>query len=354
MKLIELIDIQTQSSKWLYDLHIKGLLEVDDSFQRNYVWLEKHKVKLIESILIGYPIPEIYLWNTGTDSNSGDTKYSIIDGQQRLGALFQFIQNNFPLSSTHLDSSFDIHDGIRNSYFRELAMKHKQAIWSYVFSVRIVRTVVERQKIVEMFLRLNGNNMTLNPQELRNAEFEGHFLILASELSDLPFWAKNSLFGKADIRRMRDITFVSNILTFMRLGIEEEITSRNINRVYELFNEKYPNKKKDKDNFILITEYIDKIIDDDNERKKFLSRKVHLYTLINLLYGIILVGKKPSTKQIRDYRFFIDNYDNILALSRHFKGKRDLIKEYEALSKEGTNQKSNRIRRFELLKEIIK
>ncbi|MDC4502220.1 DUF262 domain-containing protein, partial [Acinetobacter baumannii] len=76
MKLIDLIDVQTQNVKWLYDLHNKGLLIVDDSFQRNYVWSKKNQIQLIESIVMGYPIPEIYIWNTGTDENTGDTKYS--------------------------------------------------------------------------------------------------------------------------------------------------------------------------------------------------------------------------------------------------------------------------------------
>ena len=45
MKLIDLIDIQPQNIKWLYDLNLKGLLIVDDSFQRNYVWNLKNQIK---------------------------------------------------------------------------------------------------------------------------------------------------------------------------------------------------------------------------------------------------------------------------------------------------------------------
>ncbi len=47
MKLIEQIDIQPQTAKWLYDLSQNGLLEVDNSFQRNYVWTEKNQIQLI-------------------------------------------------------------------------------------------------------------------------------------------------------------------------------------------------------------------------------------------------------------------------------------------------------------------
>lgn len=353
MKLIEQIDIQPQSTKWLFDLHTKGLIAVDNTFQRNYVWLEKNQIKLIETILIGSPIPEIYLWNTGTNSETGDTKYSIVDGQQRTGAVFQFIQNNYKLKEGSLDSEIDIFPEIRNCFFSDLNDQHKQAIWSYIFSIRIVRTQVEREKIVQMFLRLNSGNMTLNPQELRNAEFEGEFMLLAAELSELTFWEDNNLFGLADRRRMRDITFVSNILTFMKLGIDEEITSKNINRIYELFNEEYPNKEKDKELFIKITNEINKIIDSNAFRKSFLNGKVHLYSLFTFIYSVIISDKVLTDIQIEKYRSFIDNYDSELFLGEHFEKHIPIINEYKSKSKEGTNQKLNRILRFEALTRIL-
>lgn len=354
MKLIEQIDIQPQNTKWLYDLHTKGLIEVDNSFQREYVWLEKHQIKLIETVLIGSPIPEIYLWNIGTDSNTGDTKYSIIDGQQRTGALFQFIQNKFKLKEGILDSKIEIFSEIKNRFFKDLEDKHKQAIWSYVFSIRVVRTSVPREKIVHMFLRLNTNNMSLNPQELRNAEFEGEFVELAAQLADLPFWENNKLFGVADRRRMRDVTFVSNLLTFMKLGIEEEITSKNINRIYELFNETYPNKEKDIEVFTQVISVIDSIIEGNSYRQSFLSSKVHLYSLFNFVYGILITGKTLTTKQIENYRNFIDNYDNDAVLVKYFDKNMPIINEYKSKSKEGTNQKANRLRRYEILTTLIK
>lgn len=354
MKLIEQIDIQPQNTKWLYDLHSKGLIEVDNSFQREYVWLEKHQIKLIESVLIGSPIPEIYLWNIGTDSDTGDTKYSIVDGQQRTGAIFQFIQNKFRLKDGVLDSKTEVFSVIKNRFFKNLEDIHKQAIWSYVFSIRIVRTSVPREQIVQMFLRLNSNNMTLNPQELRNAEFEGEFIELAAQLAELPFWDKNKLFGIADRRRMRDVTFISNLLTFMKLGIDEEITSKNINRIYELFNEEYPDKEKDIETFTKVTDTLDQIIDNNTYRQTFFSSKVHLYSLFNFIYGIIISGKTMTKGQIESYRNFIDNYENEPLLIKYFDKNIPIINEYKAKSKEGTNQKANRVRRYEILTELIK
>jgi hypothetical protein len=265
MKLIELIDIQPQTTKWLYDLNQKGLLEVDNSFQRNYVWTIKNQIQLIESILIGYPIPEIYLWNTGTDENTGDTKYSIIDGQQRCGAVFQFIANTYKLKESNLNDNNPKKNLIKDRFFKDLDIEDKKAIWSYIFSIRVVRNQVERLSIVNMFLRLNSNNMTLNPQELRNAEFEGEFMNIASELSELEFWDDNKLFGIADRRRMRDISFISTLLVFLKKGIDEDIANDNLNQIYDLYNDDYPEKESDITKFKLIIFEINKIIQGNEE-----------------------------------------------------------------------------------------
>ena len=354
MKLIEQIDIQPHSAKWLYDLDDKGLLEVDNSFQRNYVWTLRNQVQLIESILLGYPIPEIYLWNTGTDENTGDTKYSIIDGQQRCGAIFQYIANTFKLREAYLDTNGVKFSLIKNRHFKDLESDDKRALWAYIFSIRLVRSEVERELIVKMFLRLNSNNMTLNPQELRNAEFEGEFMTLASTLSELEFWDKNKIFGVADRRRMRDISFISTLLVFMKRGISEDIANTNLNQIYDLYNDEYPDKEKDQEKFESILNEIEPLISTNTERMKLLGRQVHFYSLFTVLYEILSEQDNLTDEQILNYQNFIDNYDNDEVLGKYFSDMMSEIYQYKSLSKEGTRQKSNRFERYRILKKIIK
>ena len=160
-------------------------------------------------------------------------------------------------------------------------------------NVRLVRSQVERISIVNMFLRLNSNNMTLNPQELRNAEFEGEFMLISSELAELDFWEENKLFGIADRRRMRDVSFVSTLLVFLKKGIEEDIGNSNLNQIYDLYNDDYPNRESDKDKFIVILNVINSIIDgNNNERIKILKRQVHFYTLFTVVFDILNTAKK--------------------------------------------------------------
>lgn len=353
MKLIDSIDIQPQNVKWFSDLNSASLLEVDTSFQRNYVWVKKNQVQLIESIIIGYPIPEIYIWNTGTDENTGDTKYSIVDGQQRTGAIFQYISNTFKLTESYLNPDSPCFLRIKDRFFKDLEPEDKKAIWGYIFSVRIIRSSVGRNDIVNMFLRLNSNNMTLNPQELRNAEFEGEFMKVASELAELPFWDDNSIFGIADRRRMRDISFVSTLLVFMKQGIQEDIRNSNINTVYDLYNDDYPDRDSDIKRFKLVLGQIDLIIESNLERIKILRRQVHFYSLFTAVYELTIDCNQISAVSISNYRNFIDNYDNESILQRYFNNCISEIIQYKSLAKEGTRDKANRLGRHSAIKKIL-
>lgn len=353
MKIIEQIDIQTQTVKWLYDLDKEGLLEVDNSFQRNYVWTPKNQIKLIESVIVGYPIPEIYLWNTGTNEDSGDTKYSIIDGQQRCGAIFQYIRNSFKLTANQLNPSYSRYEEIKGRLFKDLEAEDKKAIWSYVFSVRLVRNNVIRDKIVDMFLRLNSNNMTLNPQELRNAEFEGEFMTLAGELADLDFWTTYNFFSPADRRRMGDINFISVLLSFLISGINEDTKNDSINRMYDLYNDEYLSKENDRAVFTHIVSQIARVVDTNQERTKILKRRVHFYTLFTVTYALTLGEKQLDGKCVRNYQNFIDNYDNDDLLNKYFDTLTETINDYKRLTLEGTANKKNRFERHECIMKIM-
>lgn len=69
-----------------------GIIKLDDSFQRNTVWTRKQKSQLIESLLLGIPIPYIYVYE-GKNSN-----LIVIDGRQRLSAIFDFLDNKYSLT----------------------------------------------------------------------------------------------------------------------------------------------------------------------------------------------------------------------------------------------------------------
>lgn len=349
----EQINIESHTVKWAVDLMRSKLLTVDNTFQRNYVWLEKHQIKLIETILLGYPIPEIYLWQKETDADSGNMKYSVIDGQQRLGAILDYISDEFSLSSTVLNEESLKHDFTGKS-FSELSPENKSAIWKFKLSIRLVGESVQRKDVVTMFLRLNSTNMSLNPQELRNAEFEGLFLNAASEIAENEFWKNHSIFNLKDLRRMNDIQFISSILMFLRLGIGEDTTQENFNKVYDLYNEEYKEKEEDQKIVFKIISECEKVINGDKEVERFLRKKTHLYTLFLVIYYFIRKKGAITANQVALYRKFVLSYNDPEIEKISFDSKiQNEIAEYRKLSSTGTQGKMNRMRRHEIIKDIL-
>ena len=86
-------------------------LIVDRSYQRKKVWGPKDNVRLIETILLNLIIPEIFLWDSETAPDTGKTITHIVDGQQRINAIFDFIAGKFKLQKKYL-----LNDTIKEEY----------------------------------------------------------------------------------------------------------------------------------------------------------------------------------------------------------------------------------------------
>lgn len=346
---INFIDVESRPIKWLVDGITGETIIVDNSFQRRYVWVLKDKVALIETILLGYPIPEVYLWQNETDPETGNTIFSIVDGQQRLGAVQDFINDDFKLSKTGLENKDADYSGKK---FSELDPDLKSKVWKYPFSIRFIDESLSKDNIVNLFLRLNRTNATLNPQELRNAEFSGLFINLADDISKEKFWDEFSIFNKPDIRRMNDIQFISTLLIFLRLGIEEETTQSSINRIYDLYNETYPEAENDKELLLSVLSFLSEIIIGKPNLQEIVKKKTHFYTLFVYSYYLVRSNEKERAEEISQkleewYAHYLS--DSTFEHDEH----RELLDEYRVLSQEGVQKKANRQRRFEIIKDYV-
>lgn len=352
-KTISSIKVETRDVKWLVDEMRNERLFVDDSFQRRFVWLEKHQISLIETILKGMPIPEIYLWQQETDPDTGETKHSIIDGQQRIKSVYRYVNNEFPLNENYLEDKDETYVGKR---FQELNAEEKSKIWSYNFSIRFVGQDISEDDIIKMFLRLNNTSLSLNPQELRHAEFQGEFIKAAGSIAKFPFWERNSIFNLDDIRRMKDVQFISSILIFIRRGIEEETTQKNINTIYDLYNEEYPQAEEDISLVQKMLAEVQKVINANEIAAQFLKKKTHLYTLLVTIYFFLSTAGGLTSTQVSDYIKFIEAYEDesdqkaVEYFSEDFASK---LRTYRKLSLTGTQAKANRLERFKILKETL-
>jgi len=329
---------------WLYENFRKDKIFVDNSFQRRVAWVEKNKARLIETILNGFPMPEIYLWANKPDPQSGATKYSVVDGQQRLTALREYISNGFALHSRYLNSENRSAD-YSGLIFSKLPDNRKEQIWDYQINTRIIPNSIKRDEIVKMFLRLNETDMALNPQELRHAEFNGKFTKNAEQIAEFNFWDKWHFFTPHAIRRMGDIQFVSSLLIFLRQGIEAEVTQSALNKAYDLYNDTYPAAKEDRDTFEELLSTCDKLFSEDDGIPPFFKFPVHFYALFISLY--IAKSKKKAIKvgsTGQAMKTFISEYS---------KDRRQIVRDYRLAATEGTQKRVNREIRVNMLSEWL-
>lgn len=343
MRINDLVKPETMTIKHLRDQFNSGELYVDHSFQRRYVWLRKNQIKLIETILLGYIIPEIYIWDQDTDPDTGVSKKSIVDGQQRIGAIVEFINGKYRLSQAYLDTENATY---ANKTFAELSSEEKRNIWDYTLSIQRISSEVQIYQVKQIFLRLNSTDKSLNPQELRNAEYDGLFLKTAIDIADYPFWKNHHVFSDDALRRMKDVEFASSLLLFLRKGIDSEDTQTSINSAYDLYNEVYDERDLDKSCTYKILDEIEHISqkDTDNILEGYISKTTHLYTIFVTLYAYVIDNQHLSDSQI----------NNLLSFYKGYKQSDvDEAKEFDSLHQEGTRSKSNRIKRMRILQKAI-
>jgi len=156
----------------LYRQYQKGNLELRPEFQRLQVWDNAKSSRLIESVLLEVPIPVIYL------SEEADSKYSVIDGQQRLNAFVKFLEHDLKL--TGLTILTELNGKRFPDIPKSLQDKFENA------TIRIIEIRKESNPDVkfEIFERLNTGAVQLNPQELRNCVYRGRYNNLLKELTE--------------------------------------------------------------------------------------------------------------------------------------------------------------------------
>ena len=188
----------------IVDMIDSGIIEIP-LFQRNYVWDIKKASKLVESLILGLPVPELFFYSEGDENNT----YKIIDGQQRLLSIYFFVKGRFPKNT---DSRLMIRKGINSgTEFDSVIADNTQSTSRYhekkfltldkdtqiKFRLRrYLRTVVVRQNkpddnsssMFEIFNRLNTGGTPLNHQEIRASLYYCAFYAMMVKLNNEDKW----------------------------------------------------------------------------------------------------------------------------------------------------------------------
>ncbi len=155
----------------------RGLICLDPDFQSNFVWKQKQKSELIESVIMGIPLPLIYLAETM------EGNLVIVDGRQRLTTFFHFMDNKFALNGLKILPDLN---GCRFSDFEEDKKKRKFAtdIEDFQLVIQIIKYPTPDRVRFDIFDRVNRGGTPLNNQEMRNALYQGKSTRLLSSLAE--------------------------------------------------------------------------------------------------------------------------------------------------------------------------
>lgn len=202
-----------QKVSWFWKEETAGTLDLSPQFQRRPVWTEEQASYLIDTILSGLPIPEIYI--RSSSSPRGETRYEVVDGQQRIRSILSFGTNDLELSGDLVSAKW-IGKG-----FEDLSDTEKTTFWDYKIVVRDVSGATDLE-IRDLFKRLNIHSVVLNDQELRHAQYSGHFIKAMEALADDEWWLEAGIVNVRQIRRMQDVEFISELFVALIAGPQDK------------------------------------------------------------------------------------------------------------------------------------
>lgn len=342
-------DIQTINEDF-----VAGKLFADSTYQRRKVWNEQDKIRLIETILMEFVMPEVFFWTAKRDPETGVASTHIVDGQQRINTIVEFINNEFCLKNKHLLND-SIKEKCGDKFFSELEDNYRTIIWDYPISVVEIDRDCTREDIKGMFYRLNLTNYDLNQQEKRNSK-DSKFGDKCEALSGYDFWDKVKLFSSTDAKRMKDVEYCCGIYILANEGIVDQTNGKKINEYYDDYKDEF-----DEDNTLQskITNAID-IIEGmvDKKTLSFISKKAQMYTLFCIIFRMM-------ENQIEDFDSLYNKLEMFIGVYNKFRNEFELtyqdeklaelyadIKKYKLASSEGINKIANRVIRFETLYKI--
>lgn len=184
-------------------------IQLDPNFQRQDVWNNKQKSELIESILMGIPIPVFYFFE------SKDAKIQIVDGRQRITTVIDFMNDKFKLGKLNIIKNLnkDDKDESNGKKFSDLDALLQRKIEDYQIDTYIIQPPTPEKIKFDIFDRVNRGGTRLNNQEMRNALYQGNATKLIDELSELDIF-KKATGNSIESKRMKDRYIILRFIGF--------------------------------------------------------------------------------------------------------------------------------------------
>lgn len=315
----------------LYKRVKEETLILQPDFQRKLVWSSKHKEAFIDTILKGMPFPEIYIAQSGIDIQKIETQEVVVDGQQRLSTIIQYIDE--------ADDSKIF--GKTISKFKDLDAQDKKDFLNYNVVIRDLEDVTP-ELIREVFRRINQTKFSLEQIEIQNAIYDGEFISTAKDILESVEVDHLPIFSDSEISRMSDLHFILSILSTIELGgyFSRDVE---IEKMVAKFNDSYPNSNITSKRIIKILKDI-KILDLPEDSIWY--RKSNFFTLLVELYNnndVNLEQLKPMLLQFESNVLQNKNTNNV----------DNIYSKYYSYMYTGTNSRQARVIRGKILSDEV-
>ncbi|WP_080898464.1 DUF262 domain-containing protein [Variovorax paradoxus] len=227
----------------IVNMYKDGELIINPDFQRLFRWEQSQKSKLIESVLLGIPLPPIFVFETQ------NSKWELIDGLQRVSTLLEFmglLKNDKKLQPPSVMESTKYLPSLRNSVWelsdqvvgvdvkdqQPLAMSQQLAIRRSRLGVEILKRPSDDNTKYDLFQRLNSAGTPANPQEIRNCVIimiNGDYFKFVRGLAETASFLEIAGVSEEQRERQRNLEYASRFLTHTfvnydgKLDVEEFI-----------------------------------------------------------------------------------------------------------------------------------
>lgn len=188
----------------IYQSIQSGRLILAPDFQRKFVWTHDHQESFLDTIINGYPFPEIYVCQGDIDVAALKTTQQVIDGQQRLTTIKRYIDGVMDKPYTKIPAYKDLGNRVT-------------AFLSYKIVVRDIGQV-DDGVVREIFRRINLTKFKLEDVEIHNAVYDGAFIQTAKSLLNVAQLEKYGVFHESEFTRMADLHFLLLTMSTIECG----------------------------------------------------------------------------------------------------------------------------------------
>jgi hypothetical protein len=180
----------------LVELVNQNRIDLNPSYQRNFIWSPDNQQELIDTILKEYPLPNFFFYH------KTDGSYEMVDGQQRTKTIYRFIKGE--ITSSRVFNKIDFHKVDQDKFLR------------YRIPVVVIMDLKISDSLKEFYVLINKKGVHLNIAEVNKSEFfDTNFLKLANDLLTYQNLINLNLFSDATIKRMNDRAFVEELLAYL-------------------------------------------------------------------------------------------------------------------------------------------